>query len=377
MEKDVIVLGAGLVGSAIAIDLKKSGLNVGVVDIDSKKLKDLQQKHQLTPYKCDFSDRNSLTKIIESTDIVVGAVPGSLGIKILQLAIECKKDIVDISFCPENYLELDTLAKQNGVTAIVDMGVAPGMCNAILGFYNTQMQVNSYKCIVGGLPVKREWPFEYKATWSPIDIIEEYTRPARFVQNGELVVKPALSDLEMVNFTSIGTLEEWNSDGLRSLLYTMPDIPNMIEKTLRYPGTMNYMKMLRESGFFSDKEIQVKGVGIKPIDLTSTLLFSKWKLDKDEDEFTVMRITIEGIKEDTSSTIVYELYDKYDYESETTSMARTTGYTCTGAVHLVLEGLYKNPGINPPEFIGANKACFEFLLKHLNERNITYKASFS
>ena len=122
--------------------------------------------------------------------------------------------------------------------------------------------------MVGGLPKKREWPFEYQAVFSPIDVIEEYVRPARYVQNKSLIIKEALSDTELIHFDEIGTLESWNSDGLRTLIETMSHVPNMIEKTLRYPGCVEYLKVLRECGYFSYDPIEVNGTKVRPIDLT-------------------------------------------------------------------------------------------------------------
>ena len=81
------------------------------------------------------------------------------------------------------------------------------------------MKIDSFECVVGGLPKIRTLPFEYKAPFSPIDVIEEYTRPARFIENGHIVIKPALSDAELIDFEKTGTLESFNTDGLRSILF--------------------------------------------------------------------------------------------------------------------------------------------------------------
>ena len=110
-------------------------------------------------------------------------------------------------------------------------------------------------------------------------------RPARFIRNSELIIKEALSDTEIIDFDEIGELESWNSDGLRSLIDTMPHIPNMIEKTLRYPGCVEYLKVLRESGFFSYNEIEVEGNKVRPIDVTSKLLFPKWEMKPGDKDF--------------------------------------------------------------------------------------------
>ena len=247
------------------------------------------------------------------------------------------------------------------------------MGNIILGHHNQSMKINSSECLVGGLPVVREWPYEYKAVFSPIDVIEEYIRPARYVQNSKVVIKEALSDPELIHFDEVGTLESWNSDGLRSLIKTMPHIPNMIEKTLRYPGCIEYLRVLRETGFFSYEEIDIRGSKVRPIDVTAKLLFPKWKLKPGEEEFTVMRIRISGIENNHQKTYEYNLLDRTDKTSGTLSMARTTGYTCTAVAHLVLDGSFSRKGISPPEFLGENETNFKFIMNYLEARGVKYK----
>ncbi|HZI24874.1 MAG TPA: saccharopine dehydrogenase C-terminal domain-containing protein, partial [Chryseolinea sp.] len=187
-----------------------------------------------------------------------------------------------------------------------------------------------------------------------------------------LITKEALSDPELIHFDSVGTLESWNSDGLRSLIKTMPDIPNMIEKTLRYPGCIEYLRVLRESGFFSYEEIDVRGMKVRPIDVTAKLLFPKWKLKPGEEEFTVMRIRLKGEEKGKEKTYQYDLLDKTNKLTGTLSMARTTGYTCTAAVNLVLDGKFARKGISPPEFLGEDESNFRFIMNYLKERGVVY-----
>ncbi|MDQ6755724.1 MAG: saccharopine dehydrogenase NADP-binding domain-containing protein, partial [Bacteroidota bacterium] len=231
----IAVLGAGMVGSAIAIDLS-TAFEVTSIDISEASLQKLQNKNsKIKILKSDLSDHENYRQLLQPFDLVVCAVPGFMGYKTLAAVIKAKKNVVDISFFPENAFELDALAKENNITAIVDCGVAPGMSNLILGYHNERMKIESFECMVGGLPKEKIKPFEYKAPFSPIDVIQEYTRPSRFIENGKQVIKPALTDNELINFETVGTLECFNTDGLRSLLFTMPHIPNMKEKTLRYP----------------------------------------------------------------------------------------------------------------------------------------------
>jgi len=371
--KKIVVLGAGLVGKAMAIDLAKN-FDVTSVDINESALSDLSSLGIKTQ-KADLANTTILSALIQPYDLVVGAVPGFMGFETCKTVIEAGKNMVDISFFPEDPFLLDELAKKNNVTIVTDCGVAPGMGNIILGYYNRKMKINSYECLVGGLPVVREWPYEYKAVFSPIDVIEEYTRPARYVQNGTVVIREALSDAELVHFDEVGTLESWNSDGLRSLIQTMAHIPDMIEKTLRYPGCVEYLRVLRETGFFSYDTVDVKGVKIRPIDLTAKLLFPKWKLKPDEEEFTIMRIRIAGEENGQHKKIQYNLYDRTEKSSGILSMARTTGYTCTAAAGLVLNGNYSRKGISPPEFLGEEESNFQFIVNFLKERGVIYKVT--
>ncbi len=368
--KKIIVLGAGLVGKAMAIDLVKD-FDVTSVDFNEEALKAVSE-HGIKTLKLDFSNHQSLSSTIQPFDLVVGAVPGFLGFQTVKTVIEAGKNMVDISFFPEDPFLLDELAKKKNVTVVTDCGVAPGMGNVILGYHNHRMKIDSYECLVGGLPVVREWPYEYKAVFSPIDVIEEYIRPARYVQNSSVIIKEALSDPELIHFDGVGTLESWNSDGLRSLIKTMPNIPNMIEKTLRYPGCIEYLRVLRETGFFSHEEIEVKGIKIKPVDVTAKLLFPKWKLKPNEEEFTVMRIRISGDEKGQPKTYEYNLLDKTESKTQTLSMARTTGYTCTAAVNLVIDGKYDRKGISPPEYLGVESSHYDFIVNYLKNRGVIY-----
>ena len=368
--KKIVVLGAGLVGKAIAIDLAKS-FDVTSVDINPTNLERLSKDFKIKTILTDLSEEGEIQKIVKDFDLVIGSLPGYMGHETVKQAILAGKDIVDISFFREDPFELDELAKQNNVTAMIDAGVAPGMGNIILGYHNAQMEVSSYKCYGGGLPFKREWPFEYKAVFSPMDVLEEYIRPARYVLNGELVVREALSEAEINHFEPIGSLEAWNTDGLRTLIKTM-NIPNMIEKTLRYPGTVKYIKVLRETGFFSNDPLLVNGQQVRPIDVTSKLLFPVWELKKDEEDYTIMRVIIKGKENGVEKKYTYNLFDRYDKETETTSMARTTGYNCTAIANLFINGMVDHKGICPPEYLGVDKKNFDFILNYLIERGVEY-----
>jgi len=362
----IAVLGAGMVGRAIALDLAKD-FEVTSFDLAASNLELLHSKNNaIHTAAADLADTSLYDDLLKPFDIVVSAVPGFMGYKTLEAIINAGKNAVDISFFPEDVLQLDHLAKSKSVTVIPDCGVAPGLSNIFLGRYNEEMKVDSFTCYVGGLPKEKLPPFQYKAPFSPVDVIQEYIRPARLVENGEVVTRPALSEAEILNFDEIGELEAFNTDGLRTLIFTMGHIPNMKEKTLRYPGHIELIIALQQAGFFETTPLRFDQTDISPLDFTSRLLVSQWKLEPGEEEFTVMKVIIEG----DGKTVVYHLLDRYDSETATTSMARTTGYTCTAAVNLIAKKLFTETGIHPPELVGKNKTCFDFVMQYLKDRNI-------
>lgn len=369
----VIVLGAGLVGAPIAFDLAKDNeFDVTVADFSLTSLNKFGKYDSIKTIQLDVSNKDNLASVISDFDFVLNAVPGFLGFETVKTIIEANKNVVDISFFPENPFDLNKLAQKHNVTVIVDCGVAPGMSNILVGYLSSKLdKTENVEIYVGGLPEVRKLPYEYKAVFSPIDVIEEYTRPARYIENGKMVIKPALSDIELMNFPNIGTLEAFNSDGLRSLAETI-DAPNMKEKTLRYPGHVEKMKLLRDTGFFNKDMMEINGFKISPLDFTSKLLFPKWKLEEGEVDITVMKIIVEGIKDNKKLSSSYYLYDKYNSKTKVHSMARTTGYTATMVLRMISKGLFNQVGVIAPEIIGKNEMCVNFILSGLEQRGIIY-----
>jgi len=370
----VTILGGGRVGRAIAADLARRGnFLVRVADLDRENLSRLEKASGVETLAVDLSRQDGIREAVEGAEIVIDAVPGFLGFQTLKAVIEAEKDVVDIAFFPEDPFELDTLAKERGVTAVVDSGVAPGMSNLLVGHAAAGLdRIERVAIYVGGLPTEPVGPYGYRATFSPIDVIEEYTRPARIVKEGRIVERPALSELETLEFEGIGTLEAFLTDGLRTLLRTIP-ARSMVEKTLRYPGHAEKISLLKETGLFNEDPVEIGGVQVRPIDLTAALLFPIWEFKDGEEDMTAMRIVVEGTREGRPVRYTYELLDRFDREMGTSSMARTTGYTAAAVAAMLSEGLYIRPGISPLEAVAAEQGTVDFILSELHNRGIVYQ----
>jgi saccharopine dehydrogenase-like NADP-dependent oxidoreductase len=372
----VVVLGAGRVGEAMARDLAAGGrFDLTVADVSDAALSRLEDVTGLRTEKADLSNPGEIDRVVGGSDLVVGAVPGPMGFATLGRIIEAGVDVVDISFFEEEPWPLHLVAVNREVTAIMDCGVAPGCSNLILGRAEASWErVDAFRCYVGGLPVARHWPFQYKAVFSPIDVIAEYTRPARLVENGEIETRPALTEVEALDFDEVGTLEAFNTDGLRTLLKTSK-VPDMKEKTMRYPGHCEQMSMLRDTGFFDQEPVTIAGAEVRPIDLTAKLLIPAWHLEEGQEDVTVMRVEVEGVVDGEHVVRRWDLLDRYDRASGITSMARTTGYTCTAMINALADGVFQEKGLSPPEIVGRNEACYDYVFDYLARRGVVFEVT--
>ena len=370
----LVVLGCGLVGSAMARDLAgEPDLSVSVADANADALAAISAKAPVQTRRADLSDPNAIAEAIAGADAVVGALPGRLGHAMLEAVIRAGRPIADISFSPQDPLSLDALARERGVTAIVDCGVSPGLSNLAVGLAAAELaRVEDVEILVGGLPEDRSRPGGYAIVFSAADVIEEYTRPARVVEDGRVETRRPLSDIETFEVAGIGRLEGFLTDGLRTLLATVP-ATRMREKTLRYPGHAAAMEQMRDCGFFAEDPVKIGAMSIVPRDLSIGLLGRAWALRQGERELTYMRVTVAGTKPDGArARRRFELLDRTDPESGMTSMARTTGFPCAAMAAALARGQYRHPGVHAPEVLGGDPATAAALLERLKRRGIRW-----
>lgn len=365
----VVVVGAGRVGRAIAFDLQNSGFAVTAVDLKPHNFPWLSS-HGVATVQADASDPKVLARLVAEARWVVSAVPGSLGFRALHSLVALGKEVVDISFMPEDPRALDSLAKEKRVRVAVDCGVAPGLSHLVLGaWYASADRLDRFVCYVGGLPKKRELPWEYKAPFSPVDVLEEYTRPARLRRGGAVVTLPAMSEPEVIRVPALGSLEAFCTDGLRTALDSIP-VPWMEEKTLRYPGHREKILLLAHSGLLSREPLRVGKVEVVPLEVTAKALEQAWYLAEGEEDITVMELVGEGVFGGRPGLRRFSLLDAYDPTTGLSSMARTTGFTATAVLRALDRGLWEEPGVLLPELLGQRRELLEAVLADLAERGV-------
>lgn len=365
----VLVLGGGMMGRTIARILAKD-FAVTVLDVRPLALKLLYGVHNVTTLAGDL--RNRYTKVLaEKFDYIVGAMPGKIAYSVLKKIIPAGKPIVDISFFEEDPYGLQNLARKHRTPVVVDFGIAPGLSNLMLGREVTKMQVEKCICYCGGLPSVAVAPWYYKAPFEIASAMDICTRPARMKMLDEIQTKSAMSEYEIVHFDGIGGLEAFATDGLRTLL-KFP-VPTMIEKTLRHIGFRRLIRPFVESGFFSEDPIEINGTLVTPFQISEELLRKVWTFEAGEEEFTAMRLMVEG----KAVRFVYDLVDRGDVSQGMTSMARLVGYTCASMVYMFAEGFVRKSGIITPEEIGMQSEAADHVLNFLAAHGIQFTCTFS
>jgi lysine 6-dehydrogenase len=291
----------------------------------------------------------------------------------LKACVEAGKNMVDVSFNPEDPTELDEAVKKAGLTIIPDCGVAPGLSNLLVGYGASQLDsVDEAKIMVGGIPDEEVPPLGYTITWSADGLIDEYIRDVSIVKEGKMIQVPALSGLESIEFPGVGTLEAFYTDGLRTLTKSFPDIKNLYEKTLRYPGHVEKVKLLRELGFFSEEPVTVQGSSVMP-KLVSARIFERSLTKPDIGDILAMRIDVTGEKGGEKKGYRYHVLEYQDHATGVSAMARTTAYTASIVAGILVDGGISKKGVVPMQMLGPDHGFVKKVFKELQKRDIEVK----
>ncbi|KYH39064.1 MAG: saccharopine dehydrogenase [Candidatus Bathyarchaeota archaeon B23] len=368
----IIVIGCGKIGSTIAKDLSEA-LAEAEITVADKRPETAERVASTVGGEwttVDASDRGSIAQALRGFDLAVGALPGDYGYGAMEAAVEAGVDMVDVSYTPENPLTLDGEARRRGMTLIPDCGVAPGLSNMLVGYGASKLdEVREAHILVGGIPERMVPPLGYTITWSAEGLIDEYVRPVHIVEGGRVLEVPALSGLEEVEFPGLGRLEAFYTDGLRTLIDTFRGVESMYEKTLRYPGHVERVRLLRELGLFDEEPIEVDGVEVSPKLFTARLLERHLRMPEVGDLLAMM-VEVKGVKAGEGRTIRFHLLDRYDRVRGVTAMARTTGYTASIVAQLLAKGRVEERGVVPPERLGLRPQVFEEILMELRRRGV-------
>ncbi|MFL5601286.1 MAG: saccharopine dehydrogenase family protein [Gemmatimonadaceae bacterium] len=378
----MLVLGAGLQGSACAYDLLKNP------DVKEVRLADLHTGH-LEPFLAPFSgdrlifttldvrDREATLALMRECDAVMSAIPYYFNYDLAALAVEAGVHFSDLGGNTEIVFKqktLDAAAKKKNITVIPDCGLAPGMVNILAEHAIRQLDsVDAVRIFVGGLPQHPQPPLNYQIVYSLEGVLDYYTTLSWVLRNGKRTQVAALSEIEPVEFGgSLGTLEGFHTaGGLSTMAFRYEGkIPTMEYKTLRYPGHARIMEAIRDLGLLELKPVDVKGVKVVPRDLVVAAMGPR--LTKpDAHDLVAMRVFAEGTKDGKPKRVGWEMVDRYDDENGISAMERSTGYSLSITGQMQARGEIGKAGVfTPDEAIPAPKYIAELARRGLMIREL-------
>lgn len=376
----IIVLGCGNIGSVVAEDLAESlpSAEIVMADVSRSRAEEAAARigqDNVSWVQTDASNHDELVKTIKKFDLAAGALPGWMGYRVCKASVSAKVDIVDVSYMPEDIMTLNKDALKAKVCVVPDCGMSPGLGSILVGRAVSKLdQIESVHMLNGGLPARPVPPLGYVITWSVKDLIDMYSRKVSIVKEGKIVQVEAMSGLEEIKFPRVGKLEAFYTDGLRTLLHTVKGARDMWEKSLRYPGHVEKIKLLKTLGFFDEKPVEVENHMIPPREITAKLLERKLKRPEIPD-IVAMLVEVSGLKDGRKVMYTSHVLDRLDKKRKVTAMARTTAYTTSIIAQLVAKKTIEEKGVIPPEKLGMNKKLYDKFMDLMKKRRITIKES--
>lgn len=359
------MLGGGIVGEGIAFALKEEH-QITVADHNAERLQYLKKRLAVDVKKID-AGKDDLSVLMKNYDMVSGALPGRLGMKVIREACKAGVNLVDNSFMEEDYYNLEKEVLDSNITVVPDSGVAPGLSNIIVGKIASQYEyLEDVDIKVGGLPERNIPPLGYKVVFSPLDTLDEYTRKVMIVKNWEVTEAEPGEGLEYFFVNNLGSMEAFYTNGLRSLIRNIR-ARNMVEKTIRFRGHLEKIKFLREMGLLEEKKIPVDKSLVSPKELLATLLLKNLSFPEVGD---ILYMEIKATPHGMEEQVTYSVYDKLDRKTGMSAMARTTGFTNASIVNLVSGNKIKEKGIVAPEIIAKNADNFTGIIEFLRKMGV-------
>jgi lysine 6-dehydrogenase len=378
----MLVLGAGLQGSACAFDLLQNPevREVRLADISIDHLPEFLAPYsgkRLIPTPLDVRNEEAVSAVMRESDAVMSAIPYYFNLRLAELAVKAGTHFSDLGGNTEivfSQKKLNDEAAAKGVTVIPDCGVAPGMVNILSQYGISQLdKTDKVRIYVGGLPQHPEPPLNYQVVYSLEGVLDYYTTLSWILRDGKREQVKALSEIEPVEFPgSVGTLEAFHTAGGLSTMGFRYEgkIPSMEYKTLRYPGHAKIMEAIRDLGLLDLDPIEVKGARVVPRDVTIAAM-TPHLTKHDSPDLVALRVTVEGTKDGKPKKLGWELVDKYDAKHGISAMMRTTGYSLSITGQMQARGEVGPPGVHTPdEAVPAEKYIAELAKRGINIRAI-------
>lgn len=271
--KEIVVVGAGRIGSAIADMLDASGdYAVTMVDKNADQLGVLKISDTVKTERVEVEIPGGLEKVLAGKFAVISAAPYALTTRIAQAAASAKVHYLDLTEDVKSTRQVKEIAASAQTAFIPQCGLAPGfIAIAANGLAQNFDTLDAVKMLVGALPQYPDNVLNYALTWSPEGVINEYCEPCEAIVAGKLTEVPPLEDVEELVIDGI-KYEAFNtSGGLGSMPHALlGKVKNLNYRTIRYPGHARIMKLLLKDLRLEERRdlaLDILRHAVKPTDL--------------------------------------------------------------------------------------------------------------
>src|SRR5277367_292937 len=261
--KDVVVVGAGKIGSMIAELLGGSGdYSVTIIDRSQHQLDRLEIAAPITKIVADITQADALRKLLTGKFAVLSAAPYHATRLIAEAAKAAGAHYLDLTEDVASTRAVKQLAAGARTAFIPQCGLAPGFITIVASDLASRFDtLQDVRMRVGALPKFPSNALNYNLTWSTDGVINEYCEPCEAIVNGQLRETQPLEELEEISLDGI-LYEAFNtSGGLGTLCETLAGrVRNLNYRTIRYPGHAAIMKALLNDLRLRDRRELLKDI---------------------------------------------------------------------------------------------------------------------
>ncbi|CAJ2507817.1 Uu.00g090030.m01.CDS01 [Anthostomella pinea] len=434
-SQKVLMLGAGFVTLPTLNILSEAGIPVTVACRTLASAESLSKGvKNANPISLDVTDDKALDAEVAKHDLVISLIPYTFHATVIKSAIRQKKHVVTTSYVSPAMMELDQQCKDAGITVMNEIGLDPGLdhlyaIKTIEEVHKAGGKILSFLSYCGGLPAPEDSdnPLGYKFSWSSRGVLLALGNPGKVWQDGKVVdiagkdlmshakpyfIYPGYAFVAYPNRDSTPYKERYN----------IPEAQTIIRGTLRYQGFPEFIKVLVDIGFLSDKEqgtfkqavtwkeatqsllgassssqsdLQsailskatfkseedkariisgLRWIGIfsgekitprgNPLDTICATLEKKMQYEEGERDFVMLQHKFEIENKDGSRETKTSTLCEYGDPKGYSAMAKLVGVPCAVAVKQVLNGTISEKGILAP----MNSKLNDPLMKELKEK---------
>ena len=242
-----------------------------------------------------------------------------------------------------------------GLTALLGCGFDPGVTQAYCAHakkneFDTIDTIDILDCNGG------DHGYAFATNFNPEVNLREVSAPGSYWEDGHWVEIPAMSIKREYDFDCVGQKDMYllHHEEIESLAKNIPGV-----KRIRFFMTfgqsyLTHMKCLENVGMLSTTPINFEGKEIVPIQFLKALLPDPASLGPRTVGKTNIGCIFKGVKDGKEKTIyIYNVCDHQECYKEVGSQAisYTTGVPAMIGTMMVVEGLWKKPGVfNVEEF---------------------------